>query len=73
MKSLFPIVIEAAQLLGTDATLVTQLQAAIPKILDFPRTTRNKPDACFGSQLDAERRRSTTSRTSTSSRCSPTT
>ena len=41
MKSLFPAVIEAAQLLGTDAALVTQLQTALPKILDFPRTTRN--------------------------------
>ena len=41
MKSLFPVVIEAAQLLGTDAALVTQLQAALPKLLDFPRTTRN--------------------------------
>jgi hypothetical protein len=41
MKALFPVVIEAAQLLGTDASLVTQLQAALPKLLDFPRTTRN--------------------------------
>ncbi|MDA0160717.1 LamG domain-containing protein [Solirubrobacter ginsenosidimutans] len=41
MKSLFPTVIEAAQLLGTDAALVTQLQAAIPKIPDYPQTTRN--------------------------------
>jgi hypothetical protein len=41
MQSLFPVVIEAATLLGQDATLVTQLQAALPKILDFPRTTRN--------------------------------
>src|SRR3954447_18127623 len=41
MKSLFPTVIEAAQLLNTDAALVTQLQAAIPKLLDYPRTTRN--------------------------------
>src|SRR5690349_2971256 len=41
MKALFPVVIEAAQLLGQDADLVTQLQAAIPKLLDFPRTTRN--------------------------------
>jgi hypothetical protein len=41
MKSLFGVVIEAAQLLDTDAALVTQLRAAIPKLLDFPRTTRN--------------------------------
>jgi len=41
MKALFPVVIQAATLLGQDASLVTQLQAALPKILDFPRTTRN--------------------------------
>ena len=38
MKTLFPETIAAAQLLGTDASLVTQLQAAIPKIQDYPRT-----------------------------------
>ena len=38
MKALFPETIAAAQLLGTDASLVTQLQAAIPKIQDYPRT-----------------------------------
>ncbi|RKQ93334.1 concanavalin A-like lectin/glucanase superfamily protein [Solirubrobacter pauli] len=41
MKTLFPIVVEAATLLGQDAALVTQLQAAIPKILDLPTETRN--------------------------------
>jgi hypothetical protein len=41
MKALFPAVIEAATLLGQDAELVAQLRAAIPKLLDFPRTTRN--------------------------------
>ena len=41
MKTLFPTVIEAATLLGQDAPLVAQLQAAIPKILDLPRETRN--------------------------------
>jgi hypothetical protein len=38
MKTLFPETIAAAQLLGTDASLVTQLAAAIPKIQDYPRT-----------------------------------
>jgi Carbohydrate binding module (family 6) len=38
MKTIFPETIAAAQLLGTDASLVTQLQAAIPKIQDYPRT-----------------------------------
>ena len=41
MKTLFPIVVEAATLLGQDAALVAQLQAAIPKILDLPPETRN--------------------------------
>jgi hypothetical protein len=38
MKALFPATIQAAQILNTDAALVTQLQAALPKILDYPRT-----------------------------------
>jgi hypothetical protein len=38
MKALFPAVIQAAQLLNTDSTLVSQLQAAIPQIPDYPRT-----------------------------------
>jgi len=38
MRALFPAVVAAAQVLGTDAALVTQLQAAIPKLPDFPRT-----------------------------------
>ena len=38
MKALFPVVIQAATLLGKDPDLVTQLQAAMPKLLDFPRT-----------------------------------
>ncbi|MER5639111.1 RICIN domain-containing protein [Kitasatospora sp. NPDC002227] len=38
MKALFPATITAAQLLNTDAALVTQLQAAIPQIPDLPRT-----------------------------------
>ncbi len=39
MRALFPAVVAAAQLLGTDTALVTQLQAAIPKLPDFPRTS----------------------------------
>ena len=41
MRTLFPTVIEAATLLDRDAALVTQLQAAIPKLLDLPRETRS--------------------------------
>jgi hypothetical protein len=38
MKQLFPIVVESAMLLGKDSDLVAQVQAAMPKVLDFPRT-----------------------------------
>jgi hypothetical protein len=38
MTALFPTVIKAAQLLNTDSALVSQLQAAIPQILDYART-----------------------------------
>jgi hypothetical protein len=65
MKALFPVTIEAAQLLDTDLSLITQLQAALPKLLDFPRTTRNnqtvfgfsaQPNAAFNNveNLDLE-------------------
>ncbi|TMM33919.1 MAG: glycoside hydrolase [Actinobacteria bacterium] len=38
MQALFPATVKAAQLLGQDATLVSQLNAAIPKIRALPRT-----------------------------------
>jgi hypothetical protein len=38
MKALFPVVIQAANVLGTDTALVSQLQEAGAQILDFPRT-----------------------------------
>ena len=40
MKALFPIAVEAATELGTDADLVADLRTAIPQIPDFPRTDR---------------------------------
>jgi hypothetical protein len=48
MQTLFPVAVKAAQLLGQDAALVTQLNAAIPKIPPLPRTdtatrTQNLP------------------------------
>jgi ricin-type beta-trefoil lectin protein/glycosyl hydrolase family 95 len=39
MKALFPAVVQAAQTLGVDPDLVTQLNAAIPKIRPFPTTS----------------------------------
>jgi hypothetical protein len=38
MQALFPVVVKAAQTLGTDGDLVNQLNAAIPKIPALPRT-----------------------------------
>ncbi len=38
MQALFPVVVKAAQALGVDASLVSQLTAAIPKIPPLPRT-----------------------------------
>lgn len=38
MKALFPVVIQVARMFKTDATLVSQLRAALPRILDYPRT-----------------------------------
>jgi hypothetical protein len=38
MRALFPAVVSAAQLQRTDASLITQLQAAILKLPDYPRT-----------------------------------
>jgi hypothetical protein len=38
MQALFPVVIQAAQVLGRDATLVGQLNAAIPAVPPLPRT-----------------------------------
>jgi hypothetical protein len=38
MQALFPVVIQAAQLLNRDASLVATLKKAIPELLPFPRT-----------------------------------
>lgn len=38
MRALFPVVVKAAQILGVDSGLVSQLNAAIPKIPPLPRT-----------------------------------
>ncbi|MFB9238663.1 cellulose-binding domain-containing protein [Plantactinospora siamensis] len=39
MKALFPVVVQAAQTLGVDSDVVSQLNAAIPKIRDYPTTS----------------------------------
>ncbi len=42
--ALYPVAIQAAQLLGLDADLITRLQAAIPKIPPLPRTAADAPN-----------------------------
>jgi hypothetical protein len=53
MKALFPATILAAQTLGTDAALVTQLQAATSEILDYPRTDTATQTELLTSSSDA--------------------
>ncbi|MGA8531501.1 MAG: glycoside hydrolase [Acidobacteriaceae bacterium] len=52
-KALYPVTIEAAQLLGRDADLVARLRAAIPKIPDFPRTQLAGPRTLLPPAADA--------------------
>jgi alpha-L-fucosidase 2 len=52
-KALYPVVIEAAQLLGRDADLVASVRAAIPKIPDFPRTQLSVPQTLLPHSADA--------------------
>jgi len=44
MHALFPATVKAAGILGTDAALVSQLDAAIPKVQGFPRTGSSGSD-----------------------------
>jgi hypothetical protein len=53
MKALFPVVIQAASILNTDATFVSQLQAALPQILDYPRTDSATQKQLLTSSSDA--------------------
>jgi alpha-L-fucosidase 2 len=52
-QALYPVTIEAAQLLNRDADLVTRLRAAIPKIPDFPRTPITDPGTLLPPSADA--------------------
>ncbi|MGY4911609.1 RICIN domain-containing protein [Micromonospora aurantiaca (nom. illeg.)] len=53
MQALFPVVVSAAQTLGVDADLVTQLRAAIPKIRPLPRTDHATQTQILGPSADA--------------------
>ncbi|RZU35421.1 glycosyl hydrolase family 95 catalytic domain-containing protein [Edaphobacter modestus] len=51
-RALYPVVIQAARLLGRDADLVSRLQAALPKIPPFPRTPVSGERTLLTSQED---------------------
>jgi hypothetical protein len=53
MQALFPVVVKAAQLLGTDADLVTRLNQAIPALLPLPRTDAGSQTQVLGPGADA--------------------
>jgi alpha-L-fucosidase 2 len=52
--ALYPVTIQAAKLLGKDADLVQQLQAALPKIPPFPRTQLTRPFTLLPPSADAD-------------------
>lgn len=53
IKALYPATIEAAQLLDQDPDLVSQLQAALPRIPQFPRTQQSAPHTLLDASADA--------------------
>jgi hypothetical protein len=53
MQALFPAVISAAGILGTDAALVAQLRAALPKIPPLPRTDQANHTQLLTASSDA--------------------
>jgi hypothetical protein len=53
MQALFPVTVKAAQLLGVDSGLVSQIQAAIPKIPPLPRTDTAGQTQILGPSADA--------------------
>jgi alpha-L-fucosidase 2 len=52
--ALYPATIQAAKLLGKDAELVRQMQAALSKIPPLPRTQANGPRTLLPSSADAD-------------------
>ena len=54
IKALYPATIEAARLLGRDPELVSQLQAALPRIPPLPRTQQNGPHSLLDASADVE-------------------
>lgn len=54
IKALYPAMIEAARVLGRDPGLVSQLQAALPRIPPLPRTQQSGPHSLLDASADAE-------------------
>ncbi len=54
IKALYPATIEAAKLLGQDAELVSQLQAALPRIPPLPRTPQSGRHSLLDASADGE-------------------
>lgn len=52
--ALYPVAIEAAQLVGKDADLAEELKAALPKIPPFPRTQLTRPFTLLPPSADAD-------------------
>ena len=53
MQAFFPVAVRAAQTLGVDGDLVSQLNAAIPKILTLPRTDTATQSQLLGPDSDS--------------------
>ncbi|WP_344216424.1 glycosyl hydrolase family 95 catalytic domain-containing protein, partial [Kribbella sancticallisti] len=53
MQAFFPVAVKAAQILGVDSALVSQLNAAIPKIQSLPRTDTATQTQLLGPASDA--------------------
>jgi len=54
-KALYPVVIQAARLLGRDPVLMHQLEAALPKVPPFPRVPEKGPRTLMPVSADADR------------------
>ncbi len=54
VMALYPVTIQAAKLLGKDADLVQQLEAALPKTPPFPRTQLTQPLTLLPPSADAD-------------------
>jgi len=54
MLALFPVTVQAANSLGKDASLVQQLESALPRIPALPRTQQTRPQTLLPASADAE-------------------